>query len=200
MKKNLSLLVLTLVAFSFATANAAGLHLTCKDADGKKVASLVLRVNEKLLAQVSVSDFKKHSKMYEPAFVSFRFDNLADIFADHSLDLNNVITQDNVVSSGLLLEELRKSEDRNGLAVQLSTHLLEQGDGPYEDEVYQLVTLRVQDFATLGYQWKKGAKKVSTVSVPTETTHFATLSYDEGGMGYGDEIKLLCKSSKISVR
>ncbi len=207
MKKNLCFLVLTLTAFSFTLANAARLNLSCNDVNGKEVASLTLDANDKLLSlpPLSSGEFRKNFETYKPALVSFRFIGLDEIFSDHSLDLKKVMTNKDAVEADLSLAELKPNEDREGLDLKLDTEFMEEGEGPYADEVYQQAQLTVHNFADLGYQWVRRSrnnsiKRISTVNVDANETFFATLSYDEGGMGYGGELKLLCVSEKSRER
>ncbi|HLD74813.1 MAG TPA: hypothetical protein VJB34_07940 [Bdellovibrionota bacterium] len=196
MKKNLSLLVLTLIAFSFAIANAARLNLNCNDSKGKNVVRLALDVNDTLLIRVGTSAFKKNSSTYAPALVSFSLKGLDRIFSGNNmLDLKKVYTQKNAIDPRLSWEELNMDEKPEGLDLMLETELLERSSEGYSDEVYQLATLTVHDFLGVGYDsLRNGETKVSSVSLAANSTSFATLSYEEGGMGYEDKVKLLCES------
>ena len=146
MKKNLSFLVVTLLVFSFAIANAARLNLNCNDSKGKNVARLALDVNDTLLIRVGTTAFKKNSSTYEPALVSFSLKGLDRIFSESMLSLKKVYTQKNAIDPRLSWEELNMDEKPAGLDLTLETNLLESSPDGYSDEVYQRVTLTVHDF------------------------------------------------------
>ena len=200
MKKNLSLLVLTLIAFSFATANAARLNLNCTDSRGTKVANLKVDVQDSLLERVEVGEFKKNPESYTPTLVSFRLTGLDKMATDSPYDIPHVITLSNAQSSHLQQEELKNDAEPEGLDLSLNVGLREPSDGPYphpyEDEIYQLAQLTLHNFLNTGYVWdrRSAALKLDSVSVDPLQTLFATLTYTEGGMDFTDEWKLLCES------